>query len=539
MKTFLQTLLGVAMLCAAITSNAQTAETFSSFATGNADGQKGWKTSSNVKVIDYNRPGSCSVTNRGLQTPGVGKNANVGLLMPVTSFNSSQNDVVVTFSVYVFDANMNCGIFKPFGCPTFVNAYVVPANWSDALGTPTAAQYYAASPNFEIKSPNSSNTIVFKDLSLPAGVTSYRVLLNFKTADGSNCTTTNTKFIFDDFGINSWDCNNCAPTANADYFNADQQSLFTSSTSFKANLYGNYLMWANEAPTGYETASMENAPAANNGRDYDLNNTSLSNATFTKVQDLTIEKSLGCAANPSAGTLLFNSNGTFTYTKGSACVQRVSFTYTLTTKQSATQIYGTTAATKVTIDMPGQIVGLPVRFMSFTAARNGKQVVLQWATAMEQNNKGFYIQRSTGGEWKDIGLVFSQNEDGNSTSQIDYSFKDLNPVKGITQYRILQVDFDGKGHYSETRAVRGEESSSKLTLFPNPSSNGTVNLLFDANGSKEVTVLDASGQVIKQYKNITGTSLQLKSLQNGLYTVVVRDFAASTTNIEKLLVKKG
>jgi len=401
--------------------------------------------------------------------------------------------------------------------------------------------YYAAQDNYQILYANANNTIIFKDLALPAGVTTYRILLNFKTADGSNCTSTGTRFVFDDFGINNSNCNNCAPTANADYFNADAQRLFSSSTSFKANVYGGYAMWANQAPAGYGISSLTSTPAANNGTDYDLNNTSLSNTKFTQSSPLTVESSKGCAGTPSAGTLTLNNDGTFTYTKGSPCVTRVSFSYSLTTyaNPGLTIAFGTTPATKVTIDLPGQLIDLPVHYKSFSATRNGKQVLLQWVTVTEQNNKGFYVQRSTDGVWKDIGLVFSQNEDGNSNTELSYSFKDLNLSKGLTQYRILQVDFDGKGHYSETRAVRGETSASKLTLFPNPSTTGTVSLLFDAAGIKDVTIMDVTGQVIKQYKNITGSSLQINGLQSGLYTIVVRDAAASTTLVEKLLVKKG
>jgi len=319
------------------------------------------------------------------------------------------------------------------------------------------------------------------------------------------------------------------------------QSLFSSSTSFKANVYGGNAKWANQAPTGYSTSSLTYSPAANNGTDYDLNNTDLSNTKFTQTSPLTIESSSGCSANPSAGTLSFNNDGTFTYTKGSACVKQVSFTYTLTTYSNPglNIAFGTTPATKVTIDLPGQVIGLPVHYKSFSAVRNGKQVVLQWTTVTEQNNKGFYVQRSTDGTWKDIGLVFAQNENGNSNTELSYAFKDLNPYSGVTQYRILQVDFDGKGHYSETRAVRGETAGSKVLLFPNPSTNGSATMLFDVTGIREITVLDITGQVIRQYKNITANSLQLKNLQAGLYNIVVRNVSAGTTSVEKLLIKKG
>jgi hypothetical protein len=170
--------------------------------------------------------------------------------------------------------------------------------------------------------------------------------------------------------------------------------------------------------------------------------------------------------------------------------------------------------------------------------RKEEKVSLKWVTASEQNNKGFYVQRSTrGGEWKDIAFVFSQADGGNSSGELSYSFTDVNPSKGVSQYRILQVDFDGKGHYSETRAVRGSEASGKLLMFPNPSATGSVTLLFDTEGSRNILVADVSGRIVKQYRNVSTGSLQINSLSTGFYTVQVLDTVSGTTQVEKLIIK--
>jgi Secretion system C-terminal sorting domain len=544
MKTFLLTLTGIAMLCLSTTTFGQ--NTFTEDFTSTPVGQipSGWTVAANTDVTAYQRFGTCGINNKGLETPGVGKGAPTGLVLPVTTFNSNYNDIKIDFAVYVFDATLKCSSQKDFPCPTYVKAYIVPASWNDPLGTPadpsvtvplsqsSTIAYYAAQDNYEILNANANNTIIFTNVALPAGVTSYRILLNFKTADGSNCTTSGTKFVFDDFGAASSNCNNCAPVSNDDYFNTDAQNLFSTGTSFNGNVYGGYAMWANQAPKGFEESSLESSPAVNKGEDYDMNNTSLGNVTFALNSDLVIDKKgTGCAASPSAGKVKFNADGTFTYTKGDPCIARVSFTYKLTTS------FGTSAATKVTIDMPGQVVGLPVRFQSFTATRQGKQVLLQWATAMEQNNKGFYLQRNTDGTWKDIGLVFSATEDGNSTIERNYTFNDLNPYSGLTQYRILQVDLDGRGHYSETRAVRGEASGSKLTIFPNPSTTGNVMVLFENTGLKDVTVSDVSGQTVQQHTKLTGSSLEIKNLRKGFYSILVHDGSTGATTAEKVIVK--
>jgi hypothetical protein len=182
---------------------------------------------------------------------------------------------------------------------------------------------------------------------------------------------------------------------------------------------------------------------------------------------------------------------------------------------------------------------LPVHFKSFTAKRKDEnKVALTWVTANEQNNRGFQVQRNTGGEWKDIAFVFSQADGGNSSAELSYSYTDVNPSKGVSQYRILQVDLDGKGRYSETRAVHGTAASGKLLLFPNPSHTGAVTLVFATEGAKNILVYDISGRTVQEYKNIAGSSLEVKNLVSGVYTVQVRDGVTSTVTTEKFIITK-
>jgi len=203
-------------------------------------------------------------------------------------------------------------------------------------------------------------------------------------------------------------------------------------------------------------------------------------------------------------------------------------------------VYNTAAAcitSTVSFTLETETV-LPVRFKLFTATRKGDKVDLKWETATELNNKGFYVQRRTEGEWKDVGFIFSQSQTGNSASGLAYTFTDANAYKGISQYRILQVDLDGTGHFSETRAVQGSATSGKLLLFPNPSATGSVTLVFDSEGTKNVIVTNVSGRIIQQHRSITAGSLNLTNLGSGFYTVQVSDAATGSTTIDKFIVRK-
>lgn len=182
---------------------------------------------------------------------------------------------------------------------------------------------------------------------------------------------------------------------------------------------------------------------------------------------------------------------------------------------------------------------LPVTFKSFNAVRkDDSKVNVTWTTAMEQNNRGFHVQRNTGSGWKDVAFVFSQASEGTSTQELSYTFTDLNPTKGVSQYRVLQVDLDGKGRYSNIASVRGTGAAARLLLFPNPSATGSVTLLFDSEGARDITVADVTGRVVQQYRNVAAGSLDVKNLSNGFYTVQVRDAATGAVTIEKFIIKK-
>jgi hypothetical protein len=495
-----------------------------------------WIVSSNTKVQEYYNPGACTTIDKGLVTPAVGKHAPMGIILPTFTYDAANPYLLVNFKLFVYNANdegKNCTV-KPFPCPTLVEAYIVPASWNNETAIPTAGQFYASLPGYEIAYANANNTIVFNNIVMPSGVTQFKVLLNFKSSDGS-CTSNGTKFVFDDFNFVKSNCSGtCTPITNNDYFNSVSQGF---GVQLKGNVYGGYTLWSSQAPGGFEINSLSIPPADNNGTDYDINNSNLGDMTFTLVNGLTVDASSGCAGTVNPGTLTFNSNGTFTYECGSSCVTRVSFTYK--TKNNSTNLESATS--KVTIDLTAFIV-LPVKFQSFTAVRNQQrkeQVLLKWETATEQNNRGFYVQRKVAGAWKNIAFVFSQADNGNSTIPLAYEYKEINAANTVSQYQIQQVDMDGKTSYSEVKAVPGIVQRGDVLIYPNPALNGKVNLLFkETMSTKDVTVIDANGRVVKQFRNIKDNSLTIEALQSGFYTIKTFDHVTSTTTVEKVILKQ-
>jgi hypothetical protein len=182
---------------------------------------------------------------------------------------------------------------------------------------------------------------------------------------------------------------------------------------------------------------------------------------------------------------------------------------------------------------------LPVSMKAFTATRSKQTVGIKFETLSESNNKGFYVQRNTNGTWENIAFIFSKAPNGNSGTPISYEYNDMNPIKGVSQYRLQQVDLDLRFRYSEIRMVRGEEQPAKHLLFPNPSSDGKVNIVFDVkSATRNILVSDMSGRVVKSFRNITAANLSIDNLENGVYSIQIIDLSTSESVVEKVIIKR-
>lgn len=169
-------------------------------------------------------------------------------------------------------------------------------------------------------------------------------------------------------------------------------------------------------------------------------------------------------------------------------------------------------------------IPLPVYFKSFTAQRNGYIVTLKWQTATELNNTGFEIQRKTGtGNFETIDFVPSKATDGNSQAELSYSYDDINISNVISEYRLKQIDFSRQSTYTEIKAVKGIGQPSGIVIYPNPSSNGKMHILFDDMNVHNISIIDMNGRVIKQWDNYADNNLSVVGLLPGIYFLRVVD----------------
>jgi hypothetical protein len=120
-----------------------------------------------------------------------------------------------------------------------------------------------------------------------------------------------------------------------------------------------------------------------------------------------------------------------------------------------------------TVNTNSQLI-VSVELTAFTISVDRNNVLLNWQTAREVNNRGFEIERRLrGSAWNTIAVVKS-NEIG--TSPGNYTYVDRNLSTGDYDYRLKILDLSGSFEYSGVvQAVVGlPETFALLQNFPNP-----------------------------------------------------------------------
>ncbi|MFN6037964.1 MAG: hypothetical protein ACK452_05815, partial [Bacteroidota bacterium] len=101
----------------------------------------------------------------------------------------------------------------------------------------------------------------------------------------------------------------------------------------------------------------------------------------------------------------------------------------ITTDQSSS-IFGNSTTNCANNPLPcvatgGNISPLPIELLTFEASENGNDIELNWSTASEQNNNFYTIERSANGiDFIPVGIIASKAPNGNSSTQLNYSYID-------------------------------------------------------------------------------------------------------------------
>lgn len=195
---------------------------------------------------------------------------------------------------------------------------------------------------------------------------------------------------------------------------------------------------------------------------------------------------------------------------------------------------------------------LPVEYARFDASINDRRVALNWETASETNNDGFYVEHQrlsatdstvSSAAWQSLGFVPGAQR---STRPRSYRFETSELDYGTHAFRLRQVDADGSASYSrilETE-VRLDRAVEVQAPYPNPvrqeatlhvtvrNPQGVRIQLYDVLGRRVATILDAEIPA-QETKDVP---IDARRLASGLYFLRIEGEGFTTT--ERMTVVK-
>ena len=186
---------------------------------------------------------------------------------------------------------------------------------------------------------------------------------------------------------------------------------------------------------------------------------------------------------------------------------------------SITYIGNSNTEVEITVDAV-----TPVELVHFTGEKTDRGVKLSWATASEENNEGFEIERSNNGtDWSKIGYV---RGNGNSLDLIEYAYLDETPIHGTNYYRLKQLDlptgqgdFDSQFEYSNVVSLIFINDKKEFALYPNPV-QGDLNII---NGKGQAIIYNILNQPIKSFNiQYPAFNIDLSDLPKGQYILHIQ-----------------
>jgi hypothetical protein len=453
----------------------------------------GWAFSQGAGEGTYDNPlkNGCGNNDddRGIITPGVGGNNPANILTP-DIVSSGGNTIQFSFDFFVFNSNLKCDSWKNFDCPTSIDVfYYVGGTKYDAIID------LILPPNGSLNPCTINVNFAVDSAILPSG-TNYKIELAFKPKSGvGNCIQENTKYVIDNFKVCEKNCvTGGEPSCSIDGKDDD----FCLQIPIDNKISGDLSLNDSKYIGAILTYSLAAGPYANGN------------------------------VNPGGAILVINPDGTFTLTRTDLTKTMFNFTYQVCDQNNQCDLVSAQAC--FPIDRP-----LAITISSFSASRKGSAVQLNWNTSFEMDAKNFEIERQADGQngFAKIGDIQTTNNSNGSS----YSFSDNNPSKSTSLYRLKLVDADNTFKYSEVRSVRGLSSTNNFTIFPNPSTNGTVKIIASsASESFDVQLIDNLGKVLKTTSLNNNNPILFTNLKRGLYLIRMSNKSNGNSTTEKLIV---
>ncbi len=149
---------------------------------------------------------------------------------------------------------------------------------------------------------------------------------------------------------------------------------------------------------------------------------------------------------------------------------------------------------------------IPVELVEFQARAAGKAIQLNWTTAVEIDNRGFEIERSTTPDRGFEKVAWLAAQDFRGANNAYYLMDEDVNAGQFYYYRLRQVDYSGDATYSDVVSAKVKGSTAwDLQLQPNPA-KGQVSIVNAADVGENISlqIFRVDGQVVYS----TETALQ-------------------------------
>jgi hypothetical protein len=179
----------------------------------------------------------------------------------------------------------------------------------------------------------------------------------------------------------------------------------------------------------------------------------------------------------------------------------------------------------------GGVNPLPIELLEFSATPNGNQVDVTWTTASEINNERFEVERSSNAQ--SFTKIATLAGAGNSNTLLNYTATDLQPLNGVSYYRLKQIDYNGSFEYSDIVPVVFSGNATPQLQFAGIRS-GVLELDFsEPLHDVKVSVFDLSGRLITTQRGNETVKMQLAAdmLSEGVYLVSIESLELRTTRL--------
>ena len=186
------------------------------------------------------------------------------------------------------------------------------------------------------------------------------------------------------------------------------------------------------------------------------------------------------------------------------------------------------SSTVINGDEPEAGSFMVIELLSLTASEREDYNLVDWTTLSEKNNDYFTLERSSNGV--DFRPITAMKGIGTSNIQRTYMYKDMNPIRGVSYYRLTRTDFDGTFKRSKVIAVR-RHFSSYFQIDPVENAKEgmyQVNIITENFGVYDLSILDMTGKEvftnkIKVKENETNQTIDLTQLNDADYDCYITD----------------